>query len=1130
MKNLSYQNIKLVILFIWFACPYFANGQDKIVTKYENQKELTASSSITFKDGFTVSAGADFKAYINTSGGIPVNTIIDPLWNTITTYNVRVPGIIDPADPQNGVNHVNVEVQTLDHFGRLIETQGVKATPTFQDIIKLNKYDAEGKEYKKYLPYAYPSGLKNFHGEGYVLRVGTYYNGTTKTPSIATNTSPESQTVFDKSPLNRVLEVSAPGADFNIASGHTVKTMLQSSAGDVAKYKVSMNATTGTRKLFRDTYDQFYGGLDVSMVSIKNENVAGLNGMMYEMKNKEGQMIVKRQYLNDASSSYTDVLSTYYVYDDLGNLCFVLPPKSNPDGMANINQAALDSLCYQYNYDSQQRMIAKKIPGKGWEYMVYNKLNQVVMTQDSVQRMKTPQEWNFTKYDGLGRVIHTGIFAHAGSIAGTKKLSEIQGNVDAQAKQWETRVTTGNGYTSKTFPNSSLTTLLLNYYDDYNFPGGNPYPYTGTDACNMTNGLLTGNKTAILGSTSNMLWSVNYYDRDGRTVRVFKQHYKGNAAVAGNYDEISSTYDFSGAILTNTRSHKLAGAEQLKVINEYSYDHMGRKFNSWQTTGNGSKVLLSQVEYDDLGHVYKKKLHSTNSGSSFLQTVTYAYNERDWLTSAAAPLLDMKIRYNTPEEGATPQYNGNISEVEYTGLNSGNRWFKYTYDGLSRLTNSEYSNANQLSEQITYDWMGNITSLKRGATTNDPVTYYYPNNSNRLIRVSGIGGSGTFSYDGNGNVLYDHIRGVNLTYNQLNLPATVSTSKSATYTYDAAGTKLKSVQGAITRDYISGIQYTDGAIDFVTTQEGRAVRKSDGTYRYEYNLTDNLGNVRVSFDDNDGAGTARVIQEDEYYAFGLNRNVHTFGAKNNYLYNGKEEQDALTDIYDYGARFYDPVIGRWTTVDPSADEADQESDSPYSYVFNNPVKNTDPDGRIPTTDPPSAKTLIKGAAITTGGVAGGIFAASLATGGIVAAGGTATIVGAPVGWVVGGGIIAGGAATAGIMWLADKISERIVRSNNASSENAGRRAGQPFTPKEKEKVIDANKQKNDGKVICEGCKVETTKPEKSQRGVTPPSTDRQVDHIDPKSNGGSGTAENGQVLCRTCNIDKSNKIPEKKKP
>ena len=75
----------------------------------------------------------------------------------------------------------------------------------------------------------------------------------------------------------------------------------------------------------------------------------------------------------------------------------------------------------------------------------------------------------------------------------------------------------------------------------------NPYPYTGTDATKMARGLLTASRVNVLG-TSNMLWTVNYYDDDARVIKTFKQHYKDGSAVATNYDETTNAYDFTGAV------------------------------------------------------------------------------------------------------------------------------------------------------------------------------------------------------------------------------------------------------------------------------------------------------------------------------------------------------------------------------------------------------------------------------------------------------------------------------------------------------------------------------------------------------------------------------------------------------
>lgn len=155
-------------------------------------------------------------------------------------------------------------------------------------------------------------------------------------------------------------------------------------------------------------------------------------------------------------------------------------------------------------------------------------------------------------------------------------------------------------------------------------------------------------------------------------------------------------------------------------------------------------------------------------------------------------------------------------------------------------------------------------------------------------------------------------------YNALNLPKTVTGIATVSYVYDAAGNRLKKTTATETRWYIDGIEYITNsttpipAIDLLHTTEGVA-RRSGTTYNYEYFLTDHLGNTRIVFNK---AGT--VLQQTDYYPFGMEISRYLSGPKNKYLYNGIEKNDEL-GTYEAKFRELDPIVGRWWQIDHEQD-------------------------------------------------------------------------------------------------------------------------------------------------------------------------------------------------------------------
>jgi RHS repeat-associated protein len=259
--------------------------------------------------------------------------------------------------------------------------------------------------------------------------------------------------------------------------------------------------------------------------------------------------------------------------------------------------------------------------------------------------------------------------------------------------------------------------------------------------------------------------------------------------------------------------------------------------------------------------------------------------------------------------------------------------------------------------------------------------------------------------------------------------------------------------------------------------------------------------------------------------------------------------------YDVLARTYDAQLGRFMQVDPIADEDEQELWSVYHYSYNNPIRFNDPDGEAPTditirgknNSSVTIKTDLIDVSVDAGSIVGDfggnytlggkdVLIATLDIVGIIDPTSVADVAAATLeakqgnwgsAFLSGLGVI----PLFGDLGKVGKIGKHVKTIENAvalakAEKRAAKlsevqRVGKDFTKSGKEAVIDVNKAKNGGKVKCEGCGTTTKVATQSKRGVTPSKKERQVDHKKAKSKGGSGTPDNGQVLCRGCNIRKS---------
>lgn len=881
---------------------------------------------------------------------------------------VKTKIMLDPS-----ANKYIETTQYVDGLGRPTQLNQKKQGGDAQsDIVSMTEYDDLGHEWKQWIPTP-------------IINEGNYVTDKSKFINQADN-APYQLIEYDGTPLNRITALYEAGEDWHKNHRAVRKAYLNNidnSSSDLNCVQFNV-----INEIIQHNGNYTTNQLYITKTTDEDEHVS------YEFKDKQGTILLTRQIDNNIKHD------TYYVYDDLGNLRYVLPPELS--AKASLSADDLKKYAYIYQYDEHHCCITKQLPGEVCIYYIYDNANRIRMTQDSNQQEKG--EWIYYKYDIYGRNILKGIYKKNISY---KDMCALINTNSTLVESFD--IVSTDFYTCHSFPTeqTQMKTLLANYYDNYNyiFLGKASLPSIFVDSTAYTPNvsdaeyysaktLLTGSKVAILDNSNEYLWSCIRYDKNARPIQKIEMN------VLNGLEKEYTKYSFTGKPIQRILEHtSISKNSYIKEKYCYEYDHADRIINTYYQFNNDPEVLMSKMSYDNLGRLNSKQLHQENS-SNFIEKIDYTYNIRNWLTGINSKYFKENLYYNTPiTNGSATYYNGNISaQTTFCPNNNILCGYKFTYDGLSRLINGSYgegaaltSNIDRFSESVSYDLNGNIKNHTNNGEIGEECYGVSQQididlDGNRLKKITNkvpsCNAYGTlmfqdksndiieYYYDKNGNLIKDANKGVRkIEYNYLNLPQYVEMNNSQyiRYIYDANGRKLKQ-ERIILRSLVDvpmgSIQTLDASqivsystvyycnnnifikfnekqgveLQQIFTSEGYLYKYDAKTWMHYYQLKDHLGNIRAEFN------KYQLDYNTNYYPFGMEFSL-AWGEylSSDFRYNSKELQTTHGfNLYDYGKRFYDMTIGIWSSVDPLCEKF--YSISPYAYCHNNPVNRIDPDG------------------------------------------------------------------------------------------------------------------------------------------------------------------------------------------
>ncbi|GGB17600.1 hypothetical protein GCM10011511_46740 [Puia dinghuensis] len=620
----------------------------------------------------------------------------------------------------NNITQVTLTTTYVDGLGRPIQTVEWQGSPTKQDIVTPVYYDAFGREQYAYLNYSYAPNSSNQSGTlkySPFNEQSAFYSSTypADQPAYQNETFYYSHTDFESSPLNRITKKFTPGNSWAGSEGSSAEKAatfqyLTNAANEVQIWSITYNALTyansdvTTNIPTTSSSTVYSAGALYKNVTIDERGIATV-----EYKDFDGHVVLRKVQIGTIASDYSGYsgfLCTYYVYDDRGMLRFVIPPKAVAAlltaGNWTLTANIINELCYRYEFDDRKRMIAKKAPGKGWYYMIYDQRNRMVFAQDA--NLHLNNQWQTTLFDLLDRQCETGmmvynidpasleayVMANTGNYASSAQ--NVAGTITGQSVSANLTVT--NRLVGQTLYQASNSIVFAPGFTAE--PGANfiaqivpPSPTSFTNAVTISDNPIPSASTSFIALT------VTNYDDYSNTSKAYDNS-KNSGLDAG-----ANPYADPLQSQASTMTKGVVTSKLIRIIENPSNLAQG----NW----------LETVDfYDDKGRVIQDQADNYKGG---VDVTTHLYNFFDRVlcnyevhnnSLAGINQFAVKTNYDYDHEGRLLTVKKNLNnDPNASALNTTQRLVsRNTYDALGQLKE------NQVGQQTAYGSAPSSTPLE----------------------------------------------------------------------------------------------------------------------------------------------------------------------------------------------------------------------------------------------------------------------------------------------------------------------------------------------------------------------------------------------------------------------------------